>query len=177
MKTFKSKGDKITNRGDGISLVDPNNRLDVFLALLEEARFQRQILQQKSASMNARSSILIATSGVILGLNVTSSEIEIFIPSLMSATIASIFGLAAQFPKYGEEVGIENLEEQLLPLDEPTAVRVHAHRTIKILKGDESSLKRQATQVRLGYVFIAISITLSFFAFVLIAWKGVNPNV
>jgi len=132
-------------------------KLDFFVAELDR---QEQDFSARSTSMNARASLLVAASSIAAGLQATSLDAWAVLAGLVAGTSA-VLGVVALWPRSGHLIDIEAIEHDTIAMSDYEALRYIAYGRLRIMRADESSLRRRASLVKIGFAFLAAAAVLT----------------
>lgn len=130
-------------------------------ALHEEVDRQRSSVAQRSGAMANRASALVASAGIITGLQSTSTLSLPFFLSILSAATAVILGVLVLLPRLGGELGIEQAETDYWNDRDTEAIRNLTKAKLDVLRADERALKRSRKLLLAGFISLAASICAS----------------
>jgi hypothetical protein len=130
-------------------------------ALHDEVDRQRGFVAQRSSAMANRASALVASAGIITGLQASTTLSVPFLFSIFCAGAAVILGVLVLIPRFGGELGIEQTETDYWNDRDTEAIRNLTKAKLGILRADELALKRRRKLILAGFIFLAASICAS----------------
>lgn len=105
-----------------------------------------------------RASVLVASAGILTGLQTSGSWSLLFAISVSFSAIAAVLGVLVLVPRLGGEVNIDQAEKDYWNNLDAEAIRNLTKYKLDILRVDESALKKRRTLLLLGFGALAASI-------------------
>ncbi|MFF2387829.1 hypothetical protein [Agromyces sp. NPDC058104] len=131
--------------------------------LTVSAELDREIdsLTSRSNAMEQRATLLIGAASVVGALQVTSEFSITTTLNLALSFLAAIAGVWVVFPRRGDALDVRAARDEMLEMPPWQGLYVLVDEKIGFLDQDEKRLDKRGAIVRLGFIFLALSIAVT----------------